>query len=75
MGKDATDTLRINFLRLDPYRFTHFSVNENRRFFLPVRVGRNVTKISQVPLRDVMVVHIRHCAHNLLNIASPYSSL
>ena len=73
--KDATDTLIINCLRLDPYRFTHFSVTENRRLFLPVKVRINVTKISEVPLRDVMVVHIRHCAHNLLNIASPYSSL
>ena len=38
MGKDATDTVNINFLRLDPYRFTHLFASENRRFFLPVRV-------------------------------------
>ena len=71
MGNDATEILRINFLTLDPYRITHFSVSENRGFFLPL----NVTKFSEVPIRDVMVVQTRHCAHNRLNIASPYSSL
>ena len=56
MGKDATETLRINFLTLEPYCITHLSVREHRRFFLPVTVSVNVIKISEVPLRDVMVV-------------------
>ena len=68
MGKDATQTLRIHFLTLGPYHITHFSVGEYRTFFVPVRIGVNVTNISQVPLRNVMVVPTRHSAHNLLNL-------
>ena len=38
IGKDSTETVRINFVTLDPYCITHFFVSENCKFFLPGRV-------------------------------------